>query len=351
MLKINKGLLAAASLALACVATGPFTGTASAAPCPPPATGYSTSFDGHLYSVDLNQLKISGTISGFDGSSNSYVSHDGRSVYVDNWGAGTVQVMDTCTRQITASINVNGPVLGATSPDGRYLYEAGYQGLFETGRDTTLYVIDSTTNTIVRSWPVKDSFAVTVSPDGKKVYVAGVDDVVVYDTAGNRLDSLATGHLPEWISITPNGRLLVSGNYDGTVTVTNLATRARLATVDFGATSAPEYVAVTPDGTQAWVTLGIGGVGVINLTTFAAKVLPTSGMALTVTFSTDGQRAYVTEGGPNTVNDDGVDATARAVSGQWHPGPGNIRVFHVPTQRVIRTIQAGEFPGNVAFQP
>ncbi|SNQ50690.1 exported hypothetical protein [Frankia canadensis] len=52
---------------------------------------------------------------------------------------------------------------------------------------------------------------------------------------------------------------------------------------------------------------------------YASKALPpTDGMALTVEFSKDGQRAHVTEGGPGTVNDDGVAATEKAVSGTWH---------------------------------
>ncbi|MWA00891.1 hypothetical protein F8568_010955 [Actinomadura sp. LD22] len=366
MRKIGKRSVAAVSAALALAGAGTATAAASTrttvatsaqiTPACPPAsqlasTGYSTGFGGYLYELDLTRLKATGSISGLNGPSNSYVSKDGKTVYIDNWGGGTVEVLNACTRQIDKSVNVNGPVLGAMSRDGRYLYEVGYQGLGATGRDTTVYVIDTSSNTVVRTWPVKDSFALTLSPDGRRVYVAGVDDVYVFDTAGNRLDTLSTGHLPEWLAVTPDGRTLLSSNYDGTTTATNIATGARLATIDHGAKSAPEYVTITPDGTQAWVTLGIGGVAVISLADYSSTVVPTSGMGLTVTFSNDGKLAYVSEGGPDTVNDDGVAATEKAVSGTWKTGPGNIRVFSVATHKVVTTIQTAPFPGNVSHQP
>ncbi|SNQ51868.1 exported hypothetical protein [Frankia canadensis] len=358
MRSFTRRFAAAAILALTWTSSGLLAGSASAetaTSCPPASTlastGYSTTVSGDLYLLDINRLKVTGTVPGFVGAANGYVSRDGRSVYIDNWGAGAVQVLNACTRQVTTTINTNGRVLGVMSPDGRYLYEVGYQGLFETGQDTTLYVIDTTTNAIVRTWPVKDAFAVTVSPDGRKLYVGGVNEVYVFDTAGHQLGTLSTGYLPEWLAITPDGTTLVSSNYDGTATLTRLATGTRVATINYGEKSAPEYVTITPDGTQAWVTLGIGGVGVINLATNTSKVLPTSGMALTVSFSRDSQKAFVTEAGPNTVNTDGIAASERMVSGTWHPGPGNVRVFSVPTQRVLATITTGEFPGVVAIKP
>ncbi len=195
--------------ALASAAAGLTAGTSSAAPttsCPPVSrlatTGYSTGYGGHLYVLDLKQLKATGSISGLNGSSNSYVSKDGKTVYVDNWGSGTVEVVDARTQKIVKSIDVNGPVLGAMSPDGRYLYEVGYQGLAETGKDTTVYVIDTAENEVVRTWPVKDSFALTLSPDGKRVYVGGVDEVYVFDTTGGQLGTLSTGRLPERLAVT-----------------------------------------------------------------------------------------------------------------------------------------------------
>ncbi len=97
---------------------------------------------------------------------------------------------------------------------------------------------------------------------------------------------------------TPDGKTLLTADFDGTTTATRISTGARPATIDHGAKSAPEYVTITPDGRQAWVTLGIGGVAVISLSDYSSKVLPTSGMGLTVTFSNDGTQAYVSEGGP-----------------------------------------------------
>jgi YVTN family beta-propeller protein len=347
----KKWLLLGVAAAMVCASAG----TAVAAPARqahgsacdvggPSSLGYSTSPSGSLFVINIRKLSVAGEVSGLSRPANTYVIPDGRKAFVDNWGTDSVDVIDTCTRAIASSIPIGGPSLGALSPDGRYLYEITTFG-------ETVSVIDTSSDAIVRRFPVPPAIALAVSPDGRRLYVGGLQQVNVYDIASAALlGSIPTGSLPAWLALTPDGSRVFTANFDGTVTMADTRTFTPLATLNFGAVSAPEYVTITPDGTQAWVPLGIGGVEVISTRTGSLLAsLPTNGMAFTVEFASHGQEALVSEGGPDTVNSNGVAATARAVSGTWVTSPGDIRVFWVPTRTVITTIPTGEFPGNVAI--
>src|SRR5205823_1658930 len=78
------------------------------------------------------------------------VRPDGKRVYVSSGGEGSVQVIDTATNAIIASIPVGKrPWNMAITPDGRKLYVA-------CGRSNAVAVIDTDTNTKIADIPVAD---------------------------------------------------------------------------------------------------------------------------------------------------------------------------------------------------
>jgi hypothetical protein len=73
-------------------------------------------------------------------------------------------------------------------------------------------------------------------------------------------------------------------------------------------------------------------------------------LAITVSFSPDGTKAFVGEGGPNTEREGGVQAIIDSASGTWHPGPGNLTIYGATTFELLaRIMDVGEFPGVVGF--
>jgi YVTN family beta-propeller protein len=76
------------------------------------------------------------------------VRPDGKRVYVSTGGDGTVQVIDTATNTIVATVPVGQrPWNMAITPDGRKLYVA-------CGRSGTVAVVDTETNRKIADVPV-----------------------------------------------------------------------------------------------------------------------------------------------------------------------------------------------------
>ena len=84
-------------------------------------------------------------------------------------------------------------------------------------------------------------------------------------------------------------------------------------------------------------------------TNTVSAILPTVGMANAVSFTPDGRRAFVPEGGPKTVNHNGLVELLLVLETSPKPGPGEVRVFDTHTHRVLGVIPAGDVPGNVAI--
>jgi YVTN family beta-propeller protein len=185
------------------------------------------------------------------------------------------------------------------------------------------------------------------------VYVATLNSVVPIDTATgkNRSEPIETPGVPGWLAITPDGRKLYTANVPADVSVIDTESNRLITTIPTGPGSAPQYNAVSPDGKTHWSTHAGGGVGIVSTESDELiEVLPTQGMAMTVSFSPDGTKAFVGEGGRNTVREDGLQAIIDSASGTWHPGPGNLTIYDAVTLKLLDRIpEVGEFPGVVGF--
>ena len=158
----------------------------------------------------------------------------------------------------------------------------------------------------------------------------GSNTVSVIDTGSNTVvATIAVGALPRGVAITPDGTRAYVPNAGSTVSVIDTATNTAVASISVGAN--PQVVAITPDGTRAYVTNSTipGMVSIIDTATNTVVATVAVGpQPSAVAITPDGTRAYVTNGLDNTVS-----------------------VIDIATNTVVATIAVGLFPEGVAITP
>ena len=188
-----------------------------------------TTFDGGRTVVrDARSLRPERSVAA--GGIVAAVSDDGRTILLGG-GDGAVRFVDLArgATRLAPGRHDGGVASVAFSPDGRTAVTAG--------KDNRIIIWDTRSGTeretlATASWT--DELA--ISPDGRTLYSAGLDGkVVVWDLAGDRRLGRTFGVGPdEYVpyeydervahSVSPDGRLLVVGHQDGTVTVTDART-------------------------------------------------------------------------------------------------------------------------------
>jgi YVTN family beta-propeller protein len=293
---------------------------------------------------------------------------DGTHAYVTNAFDSTVSVIDTASNTVVATIRVgsapNGvaitPVGTRANDDDRRHQSLAY---VTNGADNTVSVIDTASNTVVGTIPVgQDPFGVTITSDGTHAYVTNQleDSVSVIDTASNTVVATIPGFiLPTGVAITPDGTDPYEGvdrrhqspayvtnhvsTIDGSnfpasaVSVIDIARNKVVATIPVG--QFPSGVAITPDGTHAYVAnQGDGTVSVIDTANNnVVATLPVGAGPVDVAITSDGTHpshddrlhqplAYVTNSVDNTVS-----------------------VIDTSSSKVVATIPVGTGPFAVAF--
>src|SRR5215831_14142690 len=130
------------------------------------------------------------------------------------------------------------------------------------------------------------------------------DSVTVIDTPTNTTvpPAIAVGVSPQTAAVRGDESLVyVTNQLNKTVSVINTATNTVVATIPGFA--APFGVALSPDGTRAYVTNLGNTVSVVNTATnTVVATIPGFAFPLGVAVSPDGTRAYVTNNGGNFVS-------------------------------------------------
>jgi YVTN family beta-propeller protein/autotransporter-associated beta strand protein len=157
----------------------------------------------------------------------------------------------------------------------------------------------------------------------------GGTSVSVINTGTNTVvATINAGLSPFGVAVSPDGtRAYVTNDGSNNVSVINTGTNMVVATINVGTN--PLGVAVSPDGTRAYVTNGGGTVSVID--TASNTVVATVGVGntpLAVAFSPDGTKAYVTNSLGNSVS-----------------------VIDTASSTVVATIAGFGGPAGVAFSP
>jgi len=247
------------------------------------------------------------------------VSPDGKRAYVTD-GVASVWVVDTGSNSVVAAVPAGGgPGKLVISPDGKSVYVATYL-CGSVSCVASVAVLDTGSNTLTSTIPVTKGVGanlsgIAVTPDGKRVYVAVSpgSDVAAIDTATNSIaETIATtnsGNVD--LSISPDGRHVYAAGWvkgldlnTNFVDVIDTQTNEQSAAINLGYDDVPVRIAVTPDGSQAFVTGDIGNIFVVDTVqkVLAGKVAVSSGNPLTgIAITPDGARMYVGCGNTNTI--------------------------------------------------
>ena len=180
--------------------------------------------------------------------------------------------------------------------------------------------------------------------DTVSVIDTATNDVVDTDSGTPGEQNIPVGDFPQGVAITPDGsRAYVANKGDGTVSVIDTNTNMVDDTVILPALSGPFAVAVTPDGTRLYVTNEFSDtVSVIDTATNSVIADPGGDGTPDITVGTspqgvaitpDGRRAYVANGGSGTVSVIDTDPSS----------PG----FNT----VVDTVTVGSDPFGVAITP
>jgi gliding motility-associated-like protein len=219
---------------------------------------------------------IESTITGFAGLPTGLAaSPDGQRLYVPIFTSNLLQVVNTATNNIIASITVGAAAVTApeqcvVSPDNSRVYLT----LFD---ENTVAVINTATNTVL-SYYATDlrPTGVDISNDGTKLYVANQNSntLIVYNTVtGARITTISLGPVT-FVNGGAAGVVLNHANTlayvalqdPGTVKVVDLTTNIVTNTINVGAR--PFGLDITPDDSRLYVScVEADRVDVINTTT------------------------------------------------------------------------------------
>jgi YVTN family beta-propeller protein len=342
---------------------GPASGSAAGAPDQCSAEELATRAYSPMYVDNTMQvfdpagpeLRPVKTVGGFATPAELVMSGDGRTLYVNDWQTGTLDVVDACTVRITKRIPVGTFAISTYIPaqgdtfSGRYLYVSSLAS-------ASISVVDTQTESVVSTYLVPGIANVHISPSGDRLYAVTALGVLPLDARTGRQVApfLPTGtSVPTWMTTSADGsKLYVAGTAGDNVTIVDARTMRVIKTIGFPFGTSPIVAKVTPDGRQVWFANGASKQGIIVLDTTTdsvVKVIQTNGMAPYVSFSPDSKWAYVPEAG--AASNSAHLGLVYLVAGVANlvRGPGDIRVFSTDTlQQAGPVVPVGQMPGDVA---
>lgn len=254
------------------------------------------------------------------------ISSDDQRVYVVNTDAGSVTAIDTATDAPLWELLVGAePRSIALDPRGPRAYVTRFA-------DATTSVIDLTAGTELATLETgRRPYGVVASPDGRRLFVAesAADAIAIFDTDTlERLGEVPVETNPRGLAVSRDGtRLYVTHFLSGRVSVIDVGASAVIEVVSTGGESnAAQFVAIAPDGEQAYVphirsrvsnpnlqfdTTIAPLVSVIDLATNTLRRAELLGldaidrpvnMPFAVAFSPDGRLLYAVNSGSNDLS-------------------------------------------------
>src|SRR5574341_214085 len=268
------------------------------------------------------------------------ITGDNSKLYVANFGTPStpgekVSVIDITTNRVINTVEVEpNPIAVLIAPDNSRVYVANAD---------TITVIDVPRDIVINKIFVRGGgpTSIAIAPDGSKVYLAssGRDRVSVIDVSVDRIiATINVGSKPSSMALTPEGSNLYVANFSSdTVSVINTLTNEVIATLNVGNAPLAIAIAVTPDGAKkAYVdNLSSNTVSVIDIST--NSVIPPDiavgpGPSF-IAITPDGTRAYVTNVGNNSETG------------------GTVSVIDTTTDTVVATVNVGSRPVDLAITP
>jgi YVTN family beta-propeller protein len=279
-------------------------------------------------------------------------------------------VIDTASNTVVATIPVGlAPSAIAITPDGTDSNEQDGRrhpplAYVTNAADNTVSVIDPTSNTVVATIPVgHDPNGVAITSDGTHAYVTNQleDSVSVIDTASNTVVATISGFVvPTGVAITPHGPhpserdnrrqqslAYVTNNVptiDGSnfpasaVSVINTTSNTVVATIPVG--QDPNGVAITPDGTHAYVANQRDGTASVidTASNKAVATIPVGAGPLGVAMTSDGTNTSEHNGRPH-----------QPLAYVTNLVDNTVSVIDTTSNKVVATVRVGAGPFAVAF--
>jgi YVTN family beta-propeller protein len=267
-----------------------------------------------------------------------------------------IDVVDTATDTVKALTIVGMPFGASISSDSKRFYVALTGG-------ARVEVYDVQTTALLSTFPLGDDpLSLVLSSDDKVLYVAfATGRVGAYDakTGAEIHAPIATGGVPAWVSLSPDGSHLYSLNgTDDNITVVDTREFAVVGE-PIDTRGAPVTSWNSPDGKYLYSAGGLGSSGrgvvaVIDAKTFkVVKWIDIPGPAQSVSFSDDGRYGFVPNWGPGA--EDLGSVTLKAFLHIPYTGPdGQVAVFDTATNTLVKgkkgTIAVGKIPGTAICQ-
>jgi YVTN family beta-propeller protein len=177
--------------------------------------------------------------------------------------------------------------------------------------------------------------------------------ISVIDTATNTVVTTIPVSGTAGIALTPDGtQAYVTSPGAGTVSVIDIATNTLVATISFGTNQNPFRVAITPDGTRAYVTIGFPNnvVSVIDTATnTVVATIPVGLGPIGVAITPDGTRVYVTNDDSDSVSV--IDTTTNTVVATIPVGSGPVAVAITPVPQIPTVKEQCKHHGYLKFGP
>jgi YVTN family beta-propeller protein len=309
---------------------------------------YATSTAGTISVIDVATNQIVTTLKATRAECVA-ISPDGAFAYVCDRDAMRILVIDTATRSIAGSIAVaEFPRYLAVSPDGTRLYVADSDSSWD------VHVLDTVQRREISRIQGGDQLPdVALSPDGQLAYVLA--DVInngqfesairVLETSTNteigsiplRGAGIDTTAAATRLALAPDGGTL----YVNTSPIAVVDTSARSVAATLPVPGSYAAIAVSPDGKQLYAAAN-GSLYVVDARTLTVSLpidlvaLGLDGPPVDIALTPDGSFAYISTGPP-------------FVPEFEEPRPGSLAIFEIATAAVV-----ARFPGSprkVAFRP
>jgi YVTN family beta-propeller protein len=318
-----------------------------------PVIVYVTNTSGGITEVNAANNSVIATAPFGGVGAAAAVTADGRRIYITDYLSANVVVLDAAKNVPLTQVPVGsgtGNIGVAVTPDGSAVYVTSQF-------DGIVTVIATATNTVVKTIPTgAGPIWVTISPDGARAYVsnAGSGTVSVIATASNSVIATISGIACPYHTrlIHFESELLVSSQCDNTLKVVSTATNTIVKSIPTGPT--PRGIAVTPDGTRAYVAnFGGNTLDVIDLTALTNLGTPITvglnprGLALA-----PGGHLYVANSGESTVSV--IDTANNQVSATLNArgGPVEVAVSTAARPRILNySLETIDPPGSVSTFP
>lgn len=227
------------------------------------------------------------------------ITPDGTKAYVTNSGDNTVSVISVALHRVVATIPVgNQPLRVAVRPDGAKVYVTNYA-------DETVSVISTATDRVLTTVQLKGNpIGVAFSPDGQKAYVADSaynaatafhnGEISVLTTAPDELSSVIavpttffSGSIPKELAVSPDGSAAyVSNVFGGAVSVVDLTHEVAASSIQIDPEEAA--VTITPDGKTVYVVGGDVVYAIDRATSAVSSTLFGNGLLYGMVVTPDG---------------------------------------------------------------